>query len=95
MPKITLTHFKSEKGAYRVSPPLVFTPQYDKKKKQWFIEDNTFSMYIAQRTIRKLERELGEEFNFLWRTYARASPNQMTQKARELRQNLLSRISAA
>jgi len=74
--------------------PLTIKPNLDKSKKLICLEYPKLGIDVYASTRKKLEKELDMQILFLWRCYALRNEN-MTTKAKELKQCLLKNIQEA
>lgn len=75
-----------------ISPPLMLEPALDEESKQLLVvSDDFLNIHIYAQTREQLADDLVSELFFLWDEYALEDANNLTQKARQLRENLLRR----
>lgn len=87
-----ISEFQSSGYRLRFSQPLTLLPELDDTRELICLEHAGLGIGVFAPTRDLLEQELQDDLDVLWRNYALAEDDQLTQDARQLKKNLLAAV---
>lgn len=76
-----------------LDPPLVLQPELEPEEQQFFVaEVSDFGLTLGGRTRDELLKDWADQMHFIWREYALAPKDELSEGALELREKLLRRV---
>lgn len=90
---VHLAEFRYENRVLRFKPPRYLKPDLDETRQLICLEDRELGIYIFAPTREELLDELHEEIETLWSEYVMERDEVLTDKAKELKVNLLRNLT--
>lgn len=90
---VELAEIEADGTRLLLDPPLLITPHLDPDEEQHFVASiDELGLTLGGRTRDALFEDLAEQLSFVWREYALAAEDELTEDAQELRRKLLARV---